>query len=70
MMSFVSKVVARLMYYKFNQERPHREIQTFVWDALTLARQINRSDYVNQRMYVADLLLQRRNKRGVFNEYV
>jgi hypothetical protein len=61
-MSFVSKVVDRLMYYKFNQERHYRETHTLVWDAFTLARQINRSDYVNQRMYVADLLLQRPNK--------
>ena len=65
-MSFVDKVVARLMHYKFNQERHYREIHTLVSDAYAVARQINRSDYVNQRMYVADLLLQRRNKREIF----
>ena len=31
-------------------------------EAYAVARQINRSEYVNQRMYVADLLLQRPNK--------
>jgi len=62
-MSFVSKVVDRLMYYKFNQERHFRETHTLVSEAFYLARKINRSEYVNQRMYVADLLLQRPRRK-------
>lgn len=58
---FVSKVVDRLMYYKFNQERHYRETHTLVWDAFTLARKINRSAYVKRQTYVADLLLQHKN---------
>ena len=44
------------------EERKFVETHRLIQEAAAVARQINRSEYVNQRMYVADLLLQRPNK--------